>query len=131
MRKLYDNVRAVFGFRPAAVTATTNGAAIDTLGFDDGMVVLEVGAVTGTSPTLAVSFEESDDGVTGWTAIPGAAFTTVTAANQSQVRRLAELNVARRRFIRPVATLGGTSPNFTFAVEFLLGGNIVGPVNQD
>jgi hypothetical protein len=129
--RLFDNVAALFSFRPAAVTTTTNGTAVDTLGFNDGMVVLEVGAVSGTTPTMTVTIEESADGATGWTAT-GLSFTQVTAANNTQVLRLAELNVVRRRFVRAVATIGGTTPSFTFGCEVLLGDRAIGnPINND
>ena len=131
MIKLFDNIAAVFTFRPNRVTATGNGTGVDTQGYNDAMVVLEVGTVSGTSPTLAVKMQESDDN-SSFTDISGATFTTVTASNSSQVLRLAELNVSKKRYVRAVATIGGTSPSFDFACEVLLGDKMLGnPINND
>lgn len=129
MRKLLDSIKAAFSFRPAAVTATANGTSVDTLGYFDGMAVLEVGAVTGTSPTLDVKVQESDDNST-WSDT-GITFTQVTAANNSQAKRLAELNLTRKRYLRGVATIAGTTPNFTFGLELLLGDGYSGAVTND
>jgi hypothetical protein len=128
--KLFDGIRAAFTFRPNRVTATANGSSVDTQGFRDGMVVLEVGTVSGTSPTLAVRLQDSPDNST-FTDIPGAVFTTVTASNNTQVLRLRELNVARARFVRAVATIGGTTPSYDFGCEILMGEPYAGPVNND
>lgn len=130
MRKLFDNVKAVFSFRPNRVTASANGTGIDTQGYNDAMVILEVGAVSGTSPTLDVKIQESDDNST-FTDVSGATFTQVTASNSSQVLRLSSLNVTRSRYVRAVATIGGTSPSYDFSCEVLLGGGASGPENDD
>ena len=130
MRKLFDNTKAVFTLRPQAATASANGTGVDTQGFAEGMVVLEVGAVSGTTPTLDVKLQESDDNST-FTDISGATFTQVTAANSSQVKRLAELNVSRKRYIRAVATIAGTTPSFAVAAQILLGTKFSGAINDD
>ena len=131
IHKLFDNLKQLFTFRPASVTATANGTAVDTQGYMDGAVVLEVGAVTGTAPTLDVKMQESDTSGGTYTDITGAVFTQVVASNSSQIIRLAELNVGRKRFIRAVATIAGTGPNFTFGCEVLLGNSFAGAINND
>ena len=128
MRQVYDNVKSLFSFRPSAQTSTANGTGVDTKGYDNAMVTLEVGAVSGTSPTLDVKIQESDDNST-FSDVSGATFTQVTAANSSQKIRVAELNVPRKRYLRAVATIGGTSPSFTMAVNILLGRAHSNPVN--
>lgn len=130
MRKLFDNIRSAFSLRPAALTATTNGTSVDTRGYGDAMAVLEVGAVSGTSPTLDVKIQESDDN-SAFTDVAGAAFTQVTAANSSQVLRLGQLNLVRKRYVRAVATIGGTSPSFALGCQILLGEGASGAVNND
>jgi hypothetical protein len=129
MRSVYDAIKAVFSIRPQSATSNVNGSAVDTSGYNSAAVVLEVGAVSGTNPTLNVKIQESADGSTGWTDVAGAVFTQVTAANNSQIIRVEGLGTSRQRYLRAVATLGGTSPNFTFAVEFLLGRAYKEPVN--
>ena len=128
MRSVYDAIKAVFSFRPAALTSTANGTSVDTKGYNSAMVALEVGAVTGTSPTLDVKIQESSDNST-WTDVSGATFTQVTASNNSQVLRVEGLGTSRSRYLRAVATIAGTSPSFTFGCEFLLGRAYREPVN--
>lgn len=130
MIKLFDNLKPLFTFRPAAVTATANGTGVDTQGYDDAVVLLEVGAVTGTTPSMTVKIQESDDNST-FADVTGATFTAVTAANNSQILRLTELNVTRKRYVRAVATISGTTPNFTFGCEVIMGGYISGAINSD
>lgn len=102
---------------PAAVTTTANGSAIDLMLAEGGNIsaILSVGAVSGTSPTLAVKFQESDDGTTGWVDMDDSTFTTVTAANNLQVRSFQRT----KRYIRHVLTLGGTTPSFTLSLTTL------------
>jgi hypothetical protein len=97
---------------PASRTTTVTGSAVDILNLrGSALVVQDVGAVTGTTPTLAGKIQDSADGSTDWQDVTGAAFTQVTAANK--VEAIA-LNVdSCRRYIRYVGTIGGTTPNFT------------------
>ncbi len=106
----------------AAVTTTTNGSAVGTvdIGTNYCSALLAVGAVTGTTPTLDVKIQESNDGSTGWTDCLGgdqnaAAFTRVTAANAAQVISFK----AQKAFVRAVLTVGGTTPSFTCGVYLL------------
>lgn len=128
MKIVYDNIKALFSIRPVTGTATANGTGVDTVGYDNGMVVLEVGVVSGTAPTLNVKIQESDDN-SSFTDVTGATFTQVTATGNSQVLRLSNLNTTRKRYLRAVATIAGTTPSFAYGVEFLLGNNVSNPVN--
>jgi hypothetical protein len=128
MRSVYDAIKAVPSFRPQAITSNANGISVDTIGYYSSAVVLEVGAVSGTSPTLNVKIQESADGTT-WTDVPGANFSQVTGSNQSQIIRIEGLGTSRKRYLRASASVGGTSPSFTAAVEFLLGRAYKEPVN--
>ena len=126
---VYDNVKALFSIRPVTATATQTGTGVDTLGYGgDAMVTLEVGTVSGTSPTLNVKIQESDDN-SSFSDITGATFTQVTATGNSQVLRITNLNSTRKRYLRAVGTIAGTSPSFAFGVEFLLGNAYSNPVN--
>ena len=122
MRSVYDNVKTVVTLRPQAITANTNGIGVDTLGYNSAAISLETGAVTGTTPTLDVKIQDSADNSTFADLSTPVAFTQVTAANNSQILRLEGLNATgRRRYIRVVATVGGTTPNFTSLCTVLLG----------
>lgn len=119
MRSVYDAIKSVFMLRPQAATSTQTGAAIDTLGYNSASAALEVGAVSGTTPTLDATIQESADGSTGWTTIE--TYTQVTASNNSQVKRIEGLGTSRKRYLRTVATIAGTSPSFALAINLLLG----------
>lgn len=95
------------------LTASGNGDAVDLqdvaeAGQNALRFRLEVLAVSGTTPTLDVKIQESADGTT-WTDL--VAFTQATGPTVQE-----KFATATKRFIRSVATVGGTSPNFTAAV---------------
>ena len=80
----------------------------------DIMVVLHCDlASQGTNPTLDVSIYESADGSTGWTLVPGSAFTRVTGAAGGGVQ-IKALNAAPRLgYLTAKLVLGGTAtPHF-------------------
>ena len=98
-----------------ARTATANGSTVDLQALlepakKEIAVILQCGAMSGTLVTLNVHLESSPDAST-WTDIPGAAFT-----EQGDVGEQTLWVKPPARYIREVHTLGGTSPNFTFAV---------------
>ena len=129
MKKVFDNVAILQSLVPAVITATTNGSAVDTKGYNDGMVQILAGAIdlTSANETYTFSVEHSDDGSTGWTAVSGLT-NTITANNQAKEIRLAELNVVTKRYLRVVATLAGTTPSFAGAAAIVLGNPVQGPV---
>lgn len=129
MRSVYDAIKAVASLRPQAITNETEGEWIDTKGYNSAVALLEVGAVSGNSPTLDVKIQESADNST-WTDIPGAAFTQVTVDDNSQVLRIEGLGTSRKRYLKAVATVGGSSPSFITVVEILLGRAYREPVNS-
>lgn len=113
-------------FASAARTATTNGSAVslkkrskpitnDSEGYNRHMMVfLDVTAASGTSPTLDLTVEGRVTGSDNWiTLTPASAWTQATAATE-QVRRY---EGPLPDEIRAVATIGGTSPSFTFSVK--------------
>jgi hypothetical protein len=100
------------GAAPQTATATVNAPGGDLLAGDGRcFAVQQVGAVTGTAPTLDGKIQESSDNTT-WTDIPGATFTQVTAANNYQAITFERT----KRYLRYVGTIGGTSPSFALAV---------------
>lgn len=128
MRSVFDSILSKFSLRPQAVTANTNGTGVDTQGYNSAVATIEVGAVSGTSPTLDIKIQDSADN-SSFADVTGLTFTQVTAANNSQVLRIEGLNTStRRRYLRAVATVGGTSPSFTCAASILLGRAFKGPV---
>lgn|SRR3990167_1624923 len=101
---------------PATRTSTANGTGVDIRDYTGRIeVTLDVGAVSGTTPTLDIKIQESDTSGGTYTDIAGAAFTQVTASNV-----IASIGVdidAVKRYIRAVATIAGTSPSFACGVN--------------
>ena len=103
---------ACSSIRPQVATSTVTGQAVD-LDRANGacFAFLEVGAISGTSPTLDVKVQESDTSGGTYTDIPGAAFPQVTVANKSHI-----INFKRsKRFCRLLGTIAGTTPSFALA----------------
>ncbi len=101
----------------AARTATGNGPGIDVRDYiGKGKVMLDCVAGTGTTPTLDIVIQHSEDGVT-FVAVPGAAFAQVTTVARQQQIGL-DLD-AVRRFVRIAFAISGTSPSFTFSVQLV------------
>lgn len=97
----------------AALTTTTTVTAI-TPGFGISYQVnIPVTAVTGTTPTLDVRIEESDDGGTNWFTVYD--FPRITATG---IYRSPFLPVTGNR-VRYVQTVGGTTPSFTRSINRL------------
>ncbi len=112
-----SNARSLLSIKPQVATATLNGGFVDMTNAELGLfALLQVGAVSGTNPTLDVTIEESDDNST-FTAVNdfrtgvAAAFAQITTADQ-----IVALTFKRsKKFIRLVATIAGSSPSFALA----------------
>ncbi|HZT82960.1 MAG TPA: hypothetical protein VFA26_22210 [Gemmataceae bacterium] len=100
------------GAPPQTATGTVTGTGGDMLAGDGRcFAIQQVGAVSGTSPTLDGKVQESSDNST-WTDVAGAAFAQVTASNNYQAITFDRT----KRYLRYVGTIGGTSPSFALAV---------------
>ena len=112
-----SNAISLLSAKPQVATATFNGDGVDMTNAEIGLfALLQVGAVSGTNPTLDVTIEESDDNST-FTAVNdfrtgvAAAFAQITTADQ-----IVALTFKRsKKFIRLVPTIGGSSPSFALA----------------
>ncbi len=84
-------------------------------------IVFNVGAVTGTSPTLAAQVQISLDGGTTWVNLPGAVTATINASGQTLLQIYPGVTVAANAAVsaplprtwRINYTIGGTTPSFT------------------
>lgn len=95
----------------ANVSASANGTGIDVSDFVGGVkFTLDSGAGTGTTPTLDVKLQESDDNST-WTDVTGGAFTQVTDAGAS-FETLTLSADGLKKYVRGVDAVTGTSPAF-------------------
>jgi hypothetical protein len=100
---------------PAAKTASITVVGNDMI-TGDGLcsAIQDIGTVSGTNPTWAGKFQESDDNVT-FTDIPGATFAQVTATGNIQVISF----LRTKRYVGYVGTIGGTSTP-TFGLDVIL-----------
>lgn len=95
----------------AAVTATQTSSKVNAGTYNTVKAYLNITAVSGTTPTLVVKFQDSPDG-TIWVDIPSGAFSSQTAA---ATLSLAIANVGP--FVRAVQTITGTTPSFTYDLK--------------
>lgn len=105
-------------FTPAARTATANGTGVDLTGYINSggralKAILDNGTTSGTTPTLDVKIQDSDDNSV-FADITGATFTQLTAAGNQEIHFR-----TNKRYVRAVATIAGTTPSFTFDVVVL------------
>lgn len=112
-------------FASAVRTADANGTGVDTWAKGrprEAVVLLSIGAASGTTPTLDVKIQESSDNST-FTDLPNGAFAQKTGAG------FAELNIKGfKRYIRAVHDVAGTTPSFTAAVLAVFGSPVDEPI---
>lgn len=106
-----DNVLTTDVTSAAITTTTTTGTITPTPVGGAAVFTIPVTAVSGTSPTMDVAVEESDDTGTNWYRIYE--FPRITATG---IYRSPQIPLSGNR-IRYVQTIGGTSPSFTRAIN--------------
>lgn len=103
----------------AARTTSGNSAAVVVpLGRASVAVQADVTAVSGTTPSLALTVEWSHDGTTWFRSDPADSLTAITAAGKV-TKRLD----AKGSFLRLVWAITGTTPSFTFASDLWFAGS--------
>ena len=126
---LHQFLKAVVGLVADNHSAATHkGPAIDRLGFEEALVVVNSGA-NGAGGTVDIKVQESDTTTDGdFADVSGAAFTQITEANDNNVY-VGRLNlVGRKRYLRVVAVVGTAACDF--GVEVILGAAKELPVSQ-
>lgn len=124
MRRLNENYKVfnLLGLQTLTTTTSGTGVAITPEMLDDAMIILSVGAVSGTSPTLNVTIQTSD--LVGGTYTTVATFGEVTTANKIGSVGASfdgkNSNGEEQKFVRAVATLAGTSPSFLLGISMLV-----------
>lgn len=108
----------------AALTSTATTAAFTPTFGIAYTVNIPVTAVTGTTPTLDVAIEESDDSGTNWFKVYD--FPRITAAGMYR----SPLIRAVGNRVRYVQTVGGTTPSFTRAINRLQNSSSAEAVRQ-
>lgn len=128
-RDLVHNENPVISVAPVALAAgATNGAGVDTSGFESVAIHAASGAQGGTSPVLKLSVQDSPDNTT-WTNVadalievptgvvgPNSAGFTVAASSVVKVGY-----IGAQRYVRAVYTLSGTTPTATAGANVILG----------
>lgn len=115
-------------FNGVARTATANSNDQENLDYRGIMVFLDITAKAGTLPTLDVKLQAKDPVSGQYVDIPGAAFAqktdvgTDTLLAYPGVAETAnrEVSTCLPSSFRAVATIGGTSPSFTFTLTGVL-----------
>lgn len=116
---LSKNYKAISLVRPQTATSTVTGSGVDTMGYgDDALVIVNLGAASGTSATNDIVIQTSPDNST-WTTRTTFATLTDTSDNKIAAGKLV-LDAASRRYVRAVGTIAGTTPSFTFGVSMLI-----------
>ena len=112
-----ERLELLSGLGTSTKTATGNGTGIDLQWYEgDILFVLDSSAGGGSSPTLDVTIEDSDDNST-FGSLSGAAFTQVTGSASTQ-----KLSISAdecKRYVRVKFTIGGSSPTFDLSVTGL------------
>jgi len=103
-------------FAPQALTATTNGASVDMKGTSSGgeheqRLHYNIPTVTGTTPTLTLQVQDSPDNATFTNVINAVTATITTTAVGDLYFK------SQNRYLRVVATAGGTTPSYTLSVD--------------
>jgi len=125
---LHQFVKPVVGILAAnRSTGTVNGPAIDRLGFEDALVVVNSGT-NGTNGTVDIKIQESDASDSGFADISGAAFPQITTDNDETIYVGRLKLTGRKRYIRVVATVGTAA--CAFGVDVILGKAEQLPVSQ-
>lgn len=131
MKELKSNIKQNITVRPQTLTASADGVAVDTQGYGEGVVLLDVGAASGTTPTLNVKIQECATSGGTFVDVSGKTFTEVTAANKAEKIKI-DLQAkvgARKRYVRAVATIAGTNPSFALSCLILMNQNTRQPIS--
>jgi hypothetical protein len=107
-----------------ALTLTAQGAGTVTSGpitsagkAGHVLLMVHVSAITGTTPTLNTSLEQSADG-SSWAALTGSATAQITTAVNAVAYAYPTAN-----YVRVTATVGGTTPAVTARIATLVFGD--------
>lgn len=95
-----------------AVTANGESGSQDVSLFGQGLLLIDITTVSGTSPTIDFKVQTEIDGQ--WVNLPN-----VTIAQQTTTGKVVAAMTNFGVEIRLSWTVGGTSPSFTFSATFL------------
>jgi len=111
---------------PAAKTSTFNSGSHDCVDCGpDVFVIVNLGAATGTSPTLDVKLQESrnensadPEAADAWSDITSATLTQITGTDDNTIFT-GQFHNRKERYVRAVCTIAGTTPSFLIGVTLM------------
>lgn len=111
MKDSHTSNKAVLALSPAVQAAAINGPAVDLIGYDSALFVINTGAIVGAGD-FGAKLQESDASSSGFTDVVAAdqlgAFPATLAADSAY--RVGYIGSKRKRYIRVALTkAGGTS----------------------
>lgn len=110
----------------AAVTATGDGSEVDMSDAAGPInLILSIGAVTGTSPTLSVTVKSAPNSGGTYAAVPEGTLFSLTSSDANSVKVIV-LPQNVNGFLKISWTAGGTTPSFTVAPLFVAQKRITG-----
>jgi hypothetical protein len=123
MPDLLNKLTTVQGLASAARTSTATGTGVSFADHEVGVYVqIDLGTVTGTTPTCVVKLQQSSNDNTADASGAADAYTDVTGAtisltdaDASGVTGFMCYNY-NEKYLRAVATIGGTNPTFNSSV---------------
>lgn len=121
MRSIFDAIRFAQSIVAKTITASENGTAVSVVGYNTACAVIAVGDIDKTTGDETYAFKVQEGNLADGSDagdIAGAAG-TITADNT--VLRIRLDNLGRKKFLRIVATLGGTTPSCPLVAGFNLG----------
>ncbi len=124
-KDLANVVSVAQSIRPAAITATTNGVAVNMLGYESAVVVVSPGTITDGTHTPKVQY--SDDGSTGWTDVPAASLQGSFAAMASNTVQEVGV-VGAYNYLRAVSTVSGATTGGVYEISIVRGHPDTAPV---
>jgi len=130
MHSVFDAVKSEVSLVPEVRTIDANGDAVDTQGYNSAKLVVSAGNIdlADADETYAVLVEESDDNV-NFTPVAGLT-AAITADNQIKNIRIEGLGTSRKRYLRAVLDVGGTTPSIPCSAIFELGRAFSEPVQS-
>jgi hypothetical protein len=109
MEVIYLAWDSLLEFTETAVTASKNGSNINIGPTGIVETLIDITAVSGTSPTLKIKFQESEDGVS---------FNDLLDAPQlTAIGKDTVYFKTNKKYVRYVLTVTGTSPSFDFVIR--------------
>ena len=127
MRSLSDNIKVVQSLVPAVRTASANGTGVDTMGYNTAVAVINAGDIDTASTDETYAFKVQDSADNSSFADVAGLTTTITADNDVKKIAINGLGTSIRRYVRVVATLGGTTPSWPGSAVIVLGNGFKGP----